>query len=138
MILKYLAIFSFIASLPAAAAGRETLPWQALDDTELMRFARQLGDRFDPEEVFGTPAMSRTEELRVRVYPKGTDALLVVETFPGNRESPELERFHAIRLKKAFEGKIAGMEAGTIRTVWEIHAKARPGTVKNLFRRLLK
>ena len=138
MILKYLAIFSFITSLPAAAAGRDTLPWQALDDTELMRFARQLGDRFDPEEIFGTPAMSRTGEVRVRVYPKGTDELLVVETFPGNRESPELERFHAVRLKKAFEGKSAGIEAGTIRTVWEIRANAKPTPAKSLLQRLWK
>jgi len=137
VILKYLIIFSFMAALPAASAGRDTLPWQALDDTELMRFAKQLGDRFDPEEVFGTPAMSRTDGVRVRIYPKGTDELLVVETIPGNKESPELERFCAVRLKKAFEGKMAGMEAGTIRTVWEIRTNAKPAA-KNLLQRFLK
>ena len=138
MILKYLAIFSFIPALPAAASGRETLPWQALDDTELMRFAKQLGDRFDPEEIFGTPAMSWNEGVRVRVYPKGTDELLVVETVSGNKESPELERFHAVRLRKAFEGKMAGMEAGTIRIVWEIRTNAKPPAAKSLLQRLLK
>ena len=138
MILKYLAIFSFMAALPAAAAGHETLPWRALDDTELMRFAKQLGDRFDPEEIFGTPAMSRTDGVRVRVYPKGTDELLVVETIPGNKESPELERFHAVRLKKAFEAKSADMRAGTIRTVWEIRTNAKPLAVRSLLQRLLK
>jgi hypothetical protein len=138
MILKYLAIFSFITALPAAAAGRETQPWQSLDDTELMRFAKQLGDRFDPEEIFGTPAMSRNDGVRVRVYPKGTDELLVVETISGNKESPELERFHAVRLRKAFEGKMAGMEAGTIRTVWEIRTNAKPPAAKSLLQRLLR
>ena len=138
MILKYLVIFSFITALPAASAGRETLPWQALDDTELMRFAKQLGDRFDPEEIFGTPAMSRTDGVRVRIYPKGTRELLVVETIPGNKESPELERFHAVRLKRAFEGKMAGMEAGTIQTVWEICTNAKPAAAKNLLQRFLK
>jgi len=138
MILKYLAIFSFIAALPISAAGRETLPWQALDDTELMRFAKQLGDRFDPEEIFGTPAMSRNDGVRVRVYPKGTDELLVIETIPGNKTSPELERFHAIRLRKAYEGKVAGMEAGTIRTVWEIRTNAKPPAAKSLLQGLLK
>ncbi|RYD60519.1 MAG: hypothetical protein EOP83_19220 [Verrucomicrobiaceae bacterium] len=137
MILKYLATFSFITALPASASGIETLPWQALNDTELMRYAKQLGDRFDPEEIFGTPAMSRTEETRVRVYPKGTDELLVIETIPGNKESPELERFYAVRLKKAVEAKTAGMEAGTIRTVWEIRTNANPAP-KNLIQRLLK
>ncbi|MEK7949535.1 hypothetical protein [Luteolibacter soli] len=137
MILKYLTIFSFIAALPAAPVGRETLPWQALDDTELMRFAKQLGDRFDPEEIFGTPAMSRTDGVRVRLYPKGTDELLVVETVPGNKESPQLEHFRAIRLKRAFEGKIAGMEAGTIQTIWEISMNPKPAP-ENLLQRLLK
>jgi hypothetical protein len=138
MILKYLAIFSFITAIPATAAGRDTLPWQALDDTELMRFAKQLGDRFDPEEIFGTPAMSRNDGVRVRVYPKGTDELLVIETIPGNKESPELERFHAVRLRKAFEGKMAGMEAGTICTVWEIRTNAKPPAAKSLLKRLLR
>ncbi|MCW1924540.1 hypothetical protein OKA05_18385 [Luteolibacter arcticus] len=138
MILKYLAIFSFCAALHAGAAGRETLPWQALDDTELQRFAKQLGDRFDPEEVFGTPAMSRVDGVRVRIYPKGTRDLLIVETSPGNKESPELERFHAVRLQRAFEVKMIGMDAGTIRTVWEICIRAKPAAAKSLLQRLLK
>ena len=130
MILKYLAVFSFITALPAAAKAPETLPWQALDDTELQRFAMQLGNRFDPEEIFGTPAMSRTDGVRIRVYPKGTSDLLIVETLAGNKESPELERFHAVRLKRAFQVKSVGLEAGTIRTVWEISTRVKPAPQK--------
>jgi hypothetical protein len=137
MILKYLAVFSFILTAPALANERDTLPWQSLDDTELHRFALQLGDRLDPEEIFGEPAMTRADGVRVRVYPKGTSDLLIVETRPGNRESPELERFHAVRLKRAFEAKTAGREAGTIRTVWEIRVRTEP-PAKNWLQRLVR
>ncbi len=126
MIPKYLAVFSSILILPALPKEHDTVPWQALDDTELHRLAMQLGDRFDPGEIFGRPAMTRSDGVRVRVYPKGTSDLLIVETRPGNRESPALERFHAVRLKRAFEAKTAGREAGTIRTVWEIRADPPP------------
>lgn len=137
MILKYLAVFSFILTLPALSKERDTLPWQALDDTELHRLALQLGDRFDPEEVFGTPAIMRADGVKVRVYPKGTSDLLIVETRAGNRESPELERFQAVRLKRAFESKEAGLEAGTIRTVWEIRTRSETAA-KHWLQRLLR
>lgn len=104
---------------PMTGNSPDLLPWLTMSDDSLRRFALQLGDTFDPEATFGTPEQVRTADVRVRVYPKGNRDLLIVETIPAAKGARG-EAFHAIRLKRAFEVKAAGLEAGTIRTVWEV------------------
>ena len=119
MNLKCLVLLSFVVAGPMLGNSPDLLPWLTMSDDGLRRFALQLGDRFDPETAFGAPEQVRTADIRVRIYPKGNRDLLIVETIPSAKGSGG-EIFHAIRLKRAFEVQAAGLEAGTIRTVWEV------------------
>lgn len=136
MILKYPALFSFIMTVPGHAHERAPQPWRGMGDEALRRYVLRLGERFDPVEAFGTPESTWTSETRTRIFPKGNRDLLVVETIPS--ATAGLEKFSAVRLKRAFEVKTIGPEAGTIQTVWEIRLHAKASAAKRLLHWLRK
>jgi hypothetical protein len=119
MILKYLAVLSFCTLSPSGDSGEAVLSWRTLDDAGLHRLVKALEDRYSPVTVFGAPAVEKAGALRVRLYPRGTRDLLVVETRP----TAEGEHFHAVRLRRAVETKAAGLEPGSVTTVWEIRSR---------------